>query len=143
VSAIIGPAGSGEALPVVESVAGPAGMLVISPSATSPALTVANDSDFFFRTTISDGAQGVVIADLARELGYGSACVLYINNAYGQGLSDVFVDRFAATGGTVTAAVPHEQEQASYAAELATCTAGGPTTLAAISHPESAGIFLR
>ena len=31
---------------------------VISPSATSPALTVANDNDFFFRTTISDARPG-------------------------------------------------------------------------------------
>lgn len=143
VSAIVGPAGSGEALQVVEAVAAAAGVPVISPSATSPALTVANDNDFFFRTTISDAAQGVVMADLARELGYGSACVLYINNAYGQGLKDAFAERFTANGGRVTAEVPHEQEQASYASELAACTEGGPDVLVGISYPESGGVYLR
>ena len=143
VPAIVGPAGSGEALPVVESVAGPAGVLVISPSATSPALTVANDDDFFFRTTISDAAQGVVMADLAREQGYQSACILYINNAYGQGLNDAFSERFMSTGGTITAQVPHEQEQASYSSELASCTEGDPDVLIAIAYPESGGVFLR
>lgn len=143
VSAIVGPAGSGEALPVAESVAGPAGVTVISPSATSPALTVANDNGVFFRTTISDAAQGVVIADLALEAGYGTACVLFLNNAYGQGLNEAFAERFTAEGGVVTAQVPHEQEQASYASELATCTADSPDVLVAIGYPESAGVFLR
>ena len=143
VPAIVGPAGSGEALPVVESVAGPAGVLVISSSATSPALTIANDNDFFFRTTISDAAQGIIMADLAREQGYQTACVFYVNNAYGQGLSDAFGKRFTAEGGAVIAQVPHEQEQASYASELSTCTSGNPDVMIAIAYPESGRIFLR
>jgi branched-chain amino acid transport system substrate-binding protein len=143
VSALVGPAGSGEALPVVESVAGPEGVVVISPSATSPALTVANDNDFFFRTPISDAAQGVVMADLAREQGYGSACVLYVNNAYGQGLAETFAERFAAEGGTITNQVPHEQEQASYASEIAACLEGSPDVLIGASYPESGGVYLR
>lgn len=143
VSAIVGAAGSGQTLAVVESVTGPAGVVTISPSSTSPALTIANDNDFFFRTTISDAAQGVVMADLAQEQGYQTACTLYVNNAYGQGLSDAFSERFTELGGTVTAQVPHEQEQASYASELATCTGDDPDVLIAIAYPESGRVFLR
>jgi branched-chain amino acid transport system substrate-binding protein len=143
VSAIVGPAGSGETLPVAESVTGPAGVLEVTMSATSPALTIANDNDFLFRTVISDAAQGVVMADLAREQGYGSACVLYVNNAYGQGLNDAFAERFTAEGGTITAQVPHEQEQASYASEIASCTEGGPDVMVAAAYPESGRVFLR
>jgi branched-chain amino acid transport system substrate-binding protein len=143
VSAIVGPAGSGETLPVAESVTGPAGVLEITMSATSPALTIANDNDFLFRTTISDAAQGIVMADLAQNQGYESACVLYVNNAYGQGLNDAFADRFAAEGGTITAQVPHEQEQASYASEIASCTEGNPDVLVAAAYPESGRVFLR
>ena len=143
VSAIIGPAGSGETLPVAESVTGPAGVLEVTMSATSPALTIANDNDFLFRTVISDAAQGVVMADVAREQGYESACVLYVNNAYGQGLSDAFAERFTAEGGTITAQVPHEQEQASYASELAQCTEGAPDVLIGAAYPESGRVFLR
>jgi ABC-type branched-subunit amino acid transport system substrate-binding protein len=143
VSAIVGPAGSGETLPVAESVTGPAGVLEITMSATSPALTIANDNDFLFRTVISDAAQGVVMADVAKEQGYGLACVLYVNNAYGQGLNDAFADRFTAEGGTITAQVPHEQEQASYASELAQCTEGGPDVMVAAAYPESGRVFLR
>jgi branched-chain amino acid transport system substrate-binding protein len=143
VSAIVGPAGSGETLPVAESVTGPAGVLEITMSATSPALTIANDNDFLFRTTISDAAQGIVMADLAREQGFESACVLYVNNAYGQGLSDAFSELFTAAGGTITSQVPHEQEQASYASELAQCTEGDPDVLVAAAYPESGRVFLR
>src|SRR5690606_39787082 len=98
----------------------------ISPASTSPALTDANDNDFLFRTTISDAAQGVVLAQLAQEQGFQTACTMYTNNAYGQGLSEVFAREFERLGGQVLAQVPHEQEQASYAAELATCTEGNP-----------------
>lgn len=143
VSAIVGPAGSGETLPVAESVTGPAGVLEITMSATSPALTIANDNDFLFRTVISDAAQGVVMADVAREQGFESACVLYVNNAYGQGLNEAFADRFTAEGGTITAQVPHEQEQASYASEIASCTEGDPDVLIAAAYPESGRVFLR
>jgi branched-chain amino acid transport system substrate-binding protein len=143
VSAIVGPAGSGETLPVAESVTGPAGVLEITMSATSPALTIANDNDFLFRTTISDAAQGIVMADLARNQGYESACVLYVNNAYGQGLNDAFAEQFTAAGGTITAQVPHEQEQASYASEVASCTEGNPDVLVAAAYPESGRVFLR
>jgi ABC-type branched-subunit amino acid transport system substrate-binding protein len=143
VSAIVGPAGSGETLPVAESVTGPAGVLEITMSATSPALTIANDNDFLFRTTISDAAQGLVMADLAREQGFESACVLFVNNAYGQGLSDAFSDQFTAAGGTITAQIPHEQEQASYASEVASCTEGDPDVLIAAAYPESGRVFLR
>jgi branched-chain amino acid transport system substrate-binding protein len=143
VAAIIGPAGSGEVLPVAESVTGPAGVLEITMSATSPALSIANDNDFLFRTVISDAAQGLILADKARELGFDSACVLYVNNAYGQGLSEAFADRFTAEGGTITAQVPVEQEQASYASELATCTEGDPAVLVAPAYPQSGRVFLR
>ncbi len=143
VHAIIGALASGVTVPVAETVTGPNSILQISQASTSPALTIANDNDFLFRTTISDAAQGVVLADLAQELGLSSVCTMYINNEYGQGLSEIFTESFEDAGGTVTAQVPHESEQASYASELSECTAGGPDALAALAYPESAGVFLR
>ncbi|HEY8490601.1 MAG TPA: ABC transporter substrate-binding protein [Dehalococcoidia bacterium] len=143
VSAIIGPASSGATLQVAESVTGPNRVLEITSSGTSPALTVANDNGYLFRTPISDAAQGLVLADLARERGFRSVCVLYTNNAYGQGLSERFQEAFERSGGRVTARIPHEQEQASYSAELSRCAQGNPDALAAISYPESARVYLR
>ena len=44
VHAIVGPSSSANSLPVAERVTGPAGVVNISPSATSPLLTSADDS---------------------------------------------------------------------------------------------------
>lgn len=138
VHAIVGAAASGVTLPVAESVTGPSNVVQISPASTSPALTDADDNDFLFRTTISDAAQGVVLARLAEEEGLSSVCTIFINNAYGQGLSNVFAQNFT---GEVTAQVPHESEQPTYASELDQCE--GAEAIAAIAYPESAGVFLR
>jgi branched-chain amino acid transport system substrate-binding protein len=140
---ILGALASGVTLPVAESVTGPNNILQISGASTSPALTAANDNDFLFRTPIHDTAQGAVLANLANDLGLTSVCTMYINNAYGQGLSESFAENFEDLGGTVPAQVPHESEQATYASELDTCLADSPDALAAIAYPESAGIFLR
>jgi ABC-type branched-subunit amino acid transport system substrate-binding protein len=140
---LVGALSSGVTLQIAESVTGPNNVLQISGASTSPGLTVANDNDFLFRTTISDAAQGVILAQLATDLELTSVCNMFINNAYGEGLSDSFKENFEAAGGTITEAVPHESEQATYASELASCTAGGPDALAAIAYPESSGVFLR
>ena len=143
VAAIVGPASSGTVLQVTESVTGPEGVVTITPSGSSSALTVANDNDFLFRTTISDDAQGAILGDLARELGFSTACSMYVNNAYGEGLDESFTANFEAAGGTVQASVPHEQQQASYSSELSTCTDGNPDVVMAISYPESASVYFR
>jgi len=141
VHVIIGPAASGVTLQVVESVTAPERILVVTSSATSPALTDANDNDYLFRVPISDAAQGVIHAELAREQNLDNICTMYINNAYGQGLSEEFTKAFEAAGGTVTAQVSHEEQQTTYASELAQC--GDATTLIAMSYPETAGVYLR
>ena len=140
---ILGALSSGVTLAVTESVTGPNNVLQISGASSAPSLTVANDNDFLFRTTISDAAQGVVLAELVNELGIASVCTMFINNAYGEGLSASFTSSFGSLGGTVTAEIPHESAQTTYASELATCTADGPDALAALAYPESAGTFLR
>ncbi len=142
VSALIGPLASGITLAVANAVTIDDQVPEISPSATSPALTVLEDDDFIFRTAPSDAFQGVVLANLARGLGYGSAGVLFVNNPYGQGLADQFSASFEALGGQVTA-VPHEPDQPSYASEIGRATAGSPDVLVAISYPVSAGVYVR
>jgi ABC-type branched-subunit amino acid transport system substrate-binding protein len=104
---------------------------------------VLDDDDLLFRTTVSDAAQGVVLARLAIELGYETASALYVNNPYGEGLAEAFEAAFEAEGGTVLALVPHEQEQPTYASELSLATAGDPDVLLALSYPESGETYLR
>lgn len=142
VHAIVGAAASGVTLPVAESVTIPNKILQISNCSTSPALTDVEDDDYLFRTPISDAAQGVVLADLVEELGFTSVCTLYVNNAYGQGLSENFA---AAYTGEVTAQVSHTAETATtYASELSQCVEGGPEALLALSYPTGqADVYLK
>ena len=139
VHAIVGPLSSTVTIAVAESVTGPAGVPTVSPSATSPSITVADDSGYLFRSTISDAAQGVVLADLASDEGYDNVAVLFRNDAYGQGLADAFE---AAFDGTVTSA-SIEQGATSYLSELRAAADGGATVLIAIAFPAEALIFIR
>ncbi|MEE8422241.1 MAG: ABC transporter substrate-binding protein [Dehalococcoidia bacterium] len=139
VHAIVGPLASSVALAVSESVTADARIPVISPSATSPALSTAPDNGYLFRSTISDAAQGVVLAQLATDEGFDNVAVLFLNDAYGQGLAEAFENAF---GGTVTKA-SFEDGAASYLAELQAAADGGSDVLVAIGFPPQAEIFIR
>ena len=69
VNAIMGADCSGVTTAVLKNVAMPNGIVMISPSATSPALSTEPDNGLFFRTAPSDARQGEVIADLLMEKG--------------------------------------------------------------------------
>ncbi len=142
-AAIVGPLSSGVAIAVAQSVTIPRGTLLISGASTAPSITVLEDGDFVFRTTPSDAAQGVVLANLASEQGYGKVGIMYINNAYGEGLADQFERAFTAQGGTVTAKVPHEDVQPSYVSELEKATDGDPDVLAVMSYTGQAKVYVR
>ena len=144
VHAIVGPLSSTVTLAVAESVAGPAGIPVVSPSATSPALSVANDNGYLFRSTTSDAAQGVILAGLADDQGFDNVGVLYRDDAYGQGLSDAFAGTFtSAFGGTVTTVAYSADGQISYLAELQQAADAGATVLVAVAFPDEALVFIR
>jgi ABC-type branched-subunit amino acid transport system substrate-binding protein len=139
VHAIVGPLASSVTLAVSESVTADAGIPVISPSATSSALSSAPDNGYLFRSTISDAAQGVVLAKLASDEGFDNVAVLFLNDAYGQGLAETFENAFT---GTVTKA-SFEDGAASYLAELQSAAGGGAEVLVAIGFPTQAEIFIR
>ena len=134
VHAIVGPLASGVALAVGEGVAADAQIPVISPSATSPGITGANDNGYLFRTALSDAAQGVVLANnLVEADGVDNVAVVYINNAYGAGLSGVFEDNF---DGTATR-VSYEEDATSFLGELRAAAANGAESLVIVGYAES------
>ena len=139
VHAIVGPLSSSITLAVVESVAADAGIPVISPSATSPMLTRASDNDFLFRSTVSDAAQGPVLAQLAAEQGFSNVGVLYLNDPYGQGLAEAFATAWS--GGINL--VAYTGGQASYLAELQQAADNDTQALVAIGFPVEAAVFIR
>ncbi|MGD8304215.1 MAG: ABC transporter substrate-binding protein, partial [Desulfobacterales bacterium] len=90
VVAIIGALSSGVTLAVAESVTIPNEVILISPASTNPLMTVLpadEGKDWLFRTCPSDALQGVVAAKLAASYNK-TVSILYVNNAYGQGLAE-------------------------------------------------------
>jgi branched-chain amino acid transport system substrate-binding protein len=107
----------------------------ISPASTSPAITDLDDNDFVFRTCVSDALQGVVHGDLAEFLGFKTTSVIYVNNAYGKGLAEVFREVFEAKGGKVLAMVPYEEGKPSYRGEVEAAIKGNPEVLQITAYP--------
>jgi branched-chain amino acid transport system substrate-binding protein len=147
VLAIVGALASGVTIPVAESVTIPNEVVQISPASTSPLITVLpadKGKDFLYRTCPSDALQGVIAGKLARELGYKTASVLYVNNPYGQGLAQQFKKSFEKRGGKVLAMVPHDEKAAeSYTAELKKALEKKPAVVCAYSYPEHARVYIK
>ena len=139
VHAIVGPNSSADSLLVIE-VAAPAGVLVISPSASSPLLTANEDGDLFFRTVLSDIAQGPALAQLTRERGFENVGVIYRDDAWGQGLVEAF--RQAWTGGIVAVSSPAELRE-SYLDLIEESARDGAQALVLLTFWPEAEIILR
>ena len=139
VMAIMGPNCSGNTGAVISNVLVPNGVVAISPSATSPALTTQEDGGWFFRTAPSDARQGPVLADIAISRGQTDMAVTHSNSDYGKGLADAFVTAYEAAGGTVTVMAGHEDDKADYSADVAALSAGGSATLAVLGYADTGG----
>ncbi len=139
VNGIVGGMCSGETIASLEKVGVPNGMVMISPSATSPALTDIDDKGFFFRTSPSDARQGDVMADITLEHGIKSVAVTYTNNDYGKGLADSFVKAYEAKGGKVTMNSAHDDGKADYSAEVAALAAAGGDALVVAGYVDQGG----
>ena len=108
VPGIVGPATSGRSEAAYQ-IAAPLGTLLISPSATSPALTdidgltsTDDEPGLFWRTAPPDSLQGEVIASyMINELSANAVSVVHEIGPYGEGLADAFIENFEGTGRTV------------------------------------------
>ncbi|MCC1492676.1 ABC transporter substrate-binding protein [Cognatishimia sp. F0-27] len=139
VKGIMGADCSGVTTAVLANVAVPNGVVMISPSATSPALSTAEDNGLFFRTAPSDARQGEVLANILREKGMGEVAVTYTNNDYGKGFADAFQAAFENAGGTVTLSAAHEDGKADYAAEVGSLASAGGDALVVLGYVDQGG----
>lgn len=114
-----GPASSGVNIQVSKQVWTPKTTVGCSPSSTSPKVTTLDDDDYVWRTAPSDALQGQVLARVAYDgKDARSAATMYVNNSYGQSLSQSFADSFKKRGGSIKTQVPFEKQKSSYTSEL-------------------------
>ena len=109
-----------------------AGMVMISPTNTSPALTDPNETwnPGYYRTAHNDKFQGAVAAEFAyNELGARTAAALHDGDPYTEGLASVFAEVFAEIGGTVTSFEAVNKGDTDMRPVLTTIAAGEPEVL--------------
>ncbi|WP_418282767.1 ABC transporter substrate-binding protein [Halorubrum sp. DTA98] len=134
---ITGAASSGVTIAVAQDVLFPEEVVGISPASTSPAITDM-DGRYLLRTCPTDALQGVAAAELAYEdRGLETASTFYLNNDYGQGLNDAFVENFEGLGGAVQEQSAFEAEQPSYDSQLEVVLADDPDLLYVVGYPDS------
>jgi branched-chain amino acid transport system substrate-binding protein len=91
------------------------GMLLVSPSSTSPVLAIPDDN--LFRICPDDTKQGAAIAEMLDSKGVEELVIIYRDDAWGGGLNDVVIDEFEFRGGTILASIgypPDEDDFTSY-----------------------------
>ena len=139
VNGIVGGDCSGVTGAMLQNVARPNGIVMVSPSATSPALSTAEDDGLFFRTAPSDARQGQVMTEIIMERGINTVAVTYTNSDYGKGLADAFESAFVAAGGTVTINLAHEDGKADYSAEVGSLASAGGDMLVVAGYIDQGG----
>ena len=139
VAAIVGADCSGVTTSVLTNVAVANGIVMISPSATSPALSTIEDNGLFFRTAPSDARQGQIVSKILMSKGVKEIAVTYTNNDYGKGLADSIEINFKADGGSVTINAPHEDGKADYSAEVGALASAGGEVLVVAGYLDQGG----
>ncbi len=142
VDAIVGAQFSGGSLAALP-IASDNGVVMVSPSATSVALSsLATTKGWFFRTISSDALQGAVAAsyiykNTTEHMPFKYANVMVINNAYGNGLGANFKTKFESYGGTVNHTVVIEEKLADYSSALTELFQTNPPVVYFVAYPDT------
>lgn len=143
---------SGVTVAVATSATLPAQVLQVGYATSSPLVTYLpedKDRDLLFRTSPSDLLQGKVAAQLAsgqiiKKHKFKTVSSIYINNPYGQGLSNSFTKAFEAMGGSVLSQVPHPAKvQATYKSVIAKALRDKPDLLFLPTYPAHTAVILK
>jgi len=130
IAAVIGTSCSSAGVPASEILSGE-GILLLSPSATAPSLTLPDARQpFFFRTAHNDEIQGAAMADYAYNvLGVTTAATIHDGGPYTEQLQQVFADAFTELGGEITGTEAVDPEATDVSGQLTSLAAGQPEFL--------------
>ncbi len=139
---ILGEAASSNSLAMAEK-AQAAGVPMISPTSTSPAVT--RRGDYIFRVCFIDPFQGYVMAKFARDhLKLNRVAVLQDNkSAYSVGLTDVFNRKFSEMGGAIVANESYSKGDTDFRSQLTAIKKAKPDALYVPGYYTDVGIIAR
>ena len=105
---LIGAVGSGVTQAIYESVIQDTDVVQLSQNSTGLGLT---NFPGLLRMSPSGRSQSLALANIIADDGYDEVAITYVNNDYGQSLTDAFVNAWE---GDIAYNNPHDQEQQSY-----------------------------
>jgi branched-chain amino acid transport system substrate-binding protein len=139
---ILGDVASSNSLAMAEK-AQVAGVPMITPSSTNPAVT--EKGDYIFRVCFIDPFQGFVMAKFAREnLKFAQVAILQDNkSAYSIGLTEVFAQKFTEMGGKVLATESYSQGDTDFRAQLTAIKKTKPQAIYVPGYYSDVGVLAR
>lgn len=136
VTGIIGPICSSAAAPAMP-IAQQHHVPLITPTASAPHLTAIGE--YIFRVYPSDSSQGVYAADfIFNKLGKRKIALIYVQNAWGEGLHQVFSKRFMELGGDIVYQAGVSQDEKDFKTELLKVKNSGAEVLYLPVYPTNA-----
>ena len=147
VVAIIGAATSGATVAQAD-IANSKEIPIISPSGTSPTVTVKDDgsvNEFVFRTSFIDPFQGTVAANFAaNELKVKTAAIYSDNSSdYSKGLAASFKKDFEAAGGKVISEESYIAKDSDFRSVLTSIKAANPEFIFIPGYYEEVGLIIK
>lgn len=147
VSAIIGASTSGNTVAQAQ-IANDTQTVLISPSGTSPTVTVKEDgtvNEFVFRTSFIDPFQGTVAANFAaNDLGVKKAAIFADNASdYAKGLAAAFKETFEAAGGTIVSEEAYVAKDTDFRSTLTRIKAKNPEFIFIPGYYEEVGLIVK
>ena len=108
-------------------------VVLLSPTASTPKLSGAGQ--YIFRNYPSDSLEGKVMAEYAvRRMNVRSVAIFYVNNEYGQGLMNVFKERFTGLGGQIVMEHPYDVGVTDFSAPVKQLKAKPPDAIYEIGY---------
>ena len=102
-------------------------IVMISPSAASPTLSIPDD--YFFRMIPPNTFQGSFIAKAIYDRGIRNVAMFYTNQSYVRGLNNAFQERLEALGGKVVATATAEPEAIGLHSQIQTLKSANPQAI--------------
>jgi len=115
---------------------------MVSPSATSPLITVQTWKEWALRTCTGDHFQGQVIADIIIEEGYNATAFMVQDTPYGIGIELVVTDLLEAANVTIVKTIRYDEEALDYSTELQQIIDAGADVIVQVGyHTDSAKVY--
>jgi branched-chain amino acid transport system substrate-binding protein len=127
---------------IAATLAQPAGIPMITPSATGENVT--STGDYIFRACYANASQADVMAKFARSLDVSKAAILFdASNPYSTGLMEAFKASFAQHGGTIVAEEFYRAGDTEFSTQLNAIRDKNPESIFLPSYYSEAALIIR